>query len=151
MMKKFNKAVIALVLAAAMILPLTGCSLKDEAAGSQYTDDEVIAKVGDTEITLGDYQELFNYYLQYYQSYGSDPTSSQESLEAFQDDIMNALLQEKVIPYQAKQQLGLNLLLNSRPNWTAGSKRNLKAGTNISVNRPKANTQRIIPSTSKPA
>jgi parvulin-like peptidyl-prolyl isomerase len=126
-MKKFCKAGIALLLTATMMLPLAGCSLKDEAAGSQYTDDEVVAKVGDAEITLGDYQELFNYYLQYYQSYGSDPTTSKESLESFQDDIMNTLLREKVIPYQAKKLLGEELTAEQQTELDSRVEKELKS------------------------
>lgn len=105
-MSKFIKAGVSLILAAGMLLAFAGCSLKDEASGDKFADDEVVAKVGDEEITLGEFREIFDYYLGYYQSYGYDPTTSQDGLEAFQDDIMNTLLREKVVPYQAKKLLG---------------------------------------------
>ncbi|OQB24246.1 MAG: peptidylprolyl isomerase [Firmicutes bacterium ADurb.Bin182] len=106
-MRKFRIAA-ALVLIAGMLLSLTGCSLKGKT--EQYSDDEVIAKVDDVEITLGEYKEIFDISLQNYKMYvGYDPTQTAEGLEYFQDYIMDILLRMKVVPYQAKKQLGEKL------------------------------------------
>ncbi len=101
-MKKTVKILIAAVLALAFTVSMFGCSLVS--VDDQKNRAQVIAKVGDMEVTKGEYMDMFDYYLYMYQMYGQDPTTTPDSLALFQDDILNAVVSTKVTAYQAKLQ-----------------------------------------------
>lgn len=101
-MKKTVKIVIAVVLALAFTVSMFGCSLVS--VNEEKDRAQVIAKVGDMEITKGEYLDLYEYYLYIYQMYGQDPTASAEALASFQDLILDAVVSTKVTAYQAKLQ-----------------------------------------------
>ena len=114
-MKKY----LSLLLAAIMMLGLfAGCSLTNEGtedpeASPEATqavvaaeDSEPVVTVGgEVVLTWGQYQSVFNTNADYYyQSTGSDVTSTEEMLTQFQDLIVNYLTESSIISYQAKQQ-----------------------------------------------
>ncbi len=101
-MKKTVKIVIAAVLALAFTASIFGCSLVS--VNQDKDRAQVIAKVGDMEVTKGEYLDLFDYYLYMYQMYGQDPTTTPDGLASFQDLIMDAVVSTKVTAYQAKLQ-----------------------------------------------
>lgn len=104
---------ISVLLAALMLLPLiAACQLTDEGAntddptGTDATDldlEAVVAKVGEEEITLGEVKELFDNYVEYFSYYGYDVTSDEATLHSFQDDIVNQLVEEKLVSVKAKE------------------------------------------------
>lgn len=110
-MKKF----FALLLALSMALAL-GCERKvpvmetpagdaanmSEAEITQADENAVVASVGGEEISFGEYQELFNTYAEYYVMMGYD-LSAPEALESLQDFIVDMLVEEKLVYYQAVQ------------------------------------------------
>lgn len=119
------KKVISLIVALALLLPaVTACQLTDsedtgtaaETAAVETTDnasateDEatssldltaIVATVGDENLTLGEVKDLFDAYIDYFTYYGYDVTSDQATLESFQDDLVNTLVQEIVINQKA--------------------------------------------------
>ena len=117
MMKKY----FALFLAALMLLSLAaGCALTgsdtpadpDATPAPSTTDGAdaetdldltaVVAEVGDEAITLGDVKELYDYIVQMYASYGYDITSDPEMLSDLVDDVVNNLVEAKLIAVKAK-------------------------------------------------
>ncbi len=106
-MKKTVKILIAAVLALAFTASMFGCSLVS--VNDEKNRAQVIAKVGDMEVTKGEYMDLFDYYIYMYQMYGQDPTSTPDALALFQDDILNAVVSTKATAYQAKLQGYTNL------------------------------------------
>ena len=114
-MKKY----LSLLLAAIMMLGLfAGCSLSDEGTEDPQASPEatqavvtaedsepVVTVGGETVLTWGQYQSVFNTNADYYyQSTGTDVTSSEEMLTQFQDLIVDYLTEDSIISYQAKQQ-----------------------------------------------
>jgi len=110
-MKKF----FALLLALSMALAL-GCERKipvvetpaedaanmSEAEITPADESALVASVGGEEISFGEYQELFNTYAEYYVMMGYD-LSAPEALESLQDFIVDVLVEEKLVYYQAQQ------------------------------------------------
>ncbi|HWQ58467.1 MAG TPA: SurA N-terminal domain-containing protein [Clostridia bacterium] len=104
---------ISVLLAVVMLLPLiAACQLTDdetnspdpsETAGSDLDLTAVVATVGDETITLGDVKTLFDSYVTYFSYYGYDVTSDAETLKQFQDDIVNKLVEDKLIEVKAKE------------------------------------------------
>ncbi|HOG00571.1 MAG: peptidylprolyl isomerase [Firmicutes bacterium ADurb.Bin248] len=91
---------ISVLLAAFMLLPLI--------AACKLTDDEpdlkaVVATVGGEEITLGEVKALFDSYVTYFSYYGYDVTGDTETLHQFQDDIVNKMVEDKLIVVKAKE------------------------------------------------
>ncbi|HWR22849.1 MAG TPA: peptidylprolyl isomerase [Feifaniaceae bacterium] len=106
-MKKTAKMLIAAVLALLITASMFGCSLVS--VDNEKDRAQVIAKVGDMEVTKGEYMDLFDYYLYIYQMYGQDPTTTADGLNSFQDLIMDAVVSTKATAYQAKLQGYTNL------------------------------------------
>lgn len=103
---------IAVLLAALMLLPLiAACQLTEtdepdasEAPGETELDlTAVVATVGEETITLGEVKTLFDSYVEYFSYYGYDVTSDEETLHQFQDDLVNQLVEEKLVAFKAKQ------------------------------------------------
>ena len=104
------KKIFALTLAALLLVSIfAGCSLSPQTSESQVnvpvvTDidrEAVVATVGDKTVTMGDYIDLFDSYASYYTSYGYDLYSDPAALEEFQDFVIDILVEEQVIAYQA--------------------------------------------------
>lgn len=97
---------ISVLLAAFMLLPLiTACKLTDD----ELDLKAVVATVGGEKITLGEVKALFDSYVTYFSYYGYDVTSDSETLHQFQDDIVNKLVEDKLIVAKAKE-LGFDKL-----------------------------------------
>ncbi len=58
---------------------------------------------GETVLTLADIKVTFDMYAEYFSNYGYDVTSDTETLEQFQDDVVNLLLKSKVLEYKARE------------------------------------------------
>lgn len=116
-MKKTIAITLAAVMALGMML-MAGCqvttapsaqepaaSAAPDASGQQAAagDDEIVAKVGDTEITLGQYRQLFDQYSYYYSMFGMDVSQDPETLAQMQDMVRDALLEKEIVKYQAKK------------------------------------------------
>lgn len=101
---------ISVLLAACILLPLfAACQLTDrEKPGENDLPAEldleaVAAKVGEETITLGAVKTLFDNYVNYFSYYGYDVTSDEETLFQFQDDIVNKLVEEKLLALKARE------------------------------------------------
>ena len=90
---------VSLVTVAIVAFAAVGCSLqeKDES-------DTVIAQVDETKITYGEFNELYQMYVSAYQSYGYDIESDPTTASYLKTSIINDLVQEQVLAYQAKKQ-----------------------------------------------
>ncbi|MDD4076301.1 MAG: SurA N-terminal domain-containing protein [Eubacteriales bacterium] len=112
------KKTIAMLLTCIMVmsvLVMAGCQVapapQDEAAGTQAAGDAaaqdgdtVVATVGESKITLADFQKLFDQYSYYYSMFGMDVSSDPSMLAEFRTMVKNALLEKEIIKYQAKLQ-----------------------------------------------
>ncbi len=104
---------ISVLLAAVMLLPLiAACQLTDEGANDPNATDPaeteldlaaIVATVGGEEITLGEMKTLFDSYVEYFSYYGYDVTSDEATLHSFQDDLVNRMVEDKLVEYKAKQ------------------------------------------------
>lgn len=103
------KKTFALMFALMMALSAVGCSVSPATEGPAETEvivfdpEAPIATIGDEVITFGEYEELFNTYAEYYTMMGYDMENDQETVESLQDFIVDILVEEKVIAYQAKE------------------------------------------------
>ena len=103
------KKAFALLFALIMALSAVGCGVAP--AADDTADTEVISHdpeapivtVGDEVVTFAEYQELFNTYAEYYAMMGYDMTNDQETVESLQNFIVDTLVEEKVIAYQARE------------------------------------------------
>ena len=116
-MKKY----LALFLAALMLLSLAaGCALT---GGDTQTDKPetspvpamtdggdsdldlaaAVAEIGDETITLGDVKETFDSYVEYFSAYGYNLSSDPETLAMLLDDVVNSLVEAKLIAAKAKE------------------------------------------------
>ncbi|MDR0841104.1 MAG: peptidyl-prolyl cis-trans isomerase [Christensenellaceae bacterium] len=118
------KKTIALILAVLLALSaLAACSLlpklpdNTDAAtvipNESYDRDAAVVTVGDETVTMGDYIDMFDSYASYYSAYGYNVAESTESLNEFQDFIIDILAEEKIIAYQARQS-GLTALTDAQ-------------------------------------
>ena len=124
-----TKKLIALLLCAAMAASiLCACQLSDTdtpsgtaeptdpaapASTAEPTDTDnsaeldltaAVAKInGETVLTLGDVKTMFDMYVEYFANYGYDVISDQATLEEFQDDLINLMVQDKVIEAKARE------------------------------------------------
>ena len=116
-MKKY----LALFLAALMLLSLAaGCALtggdtqtdKPETSPAPVTTDggdsdlnlaAAVAEIGDETITLGDVKETFDSYVEYFSAYGYNLSSDPETLAMLLDDVVNSLVEAKLIAAKAKE------------------------------------------------
>lgn len=103
------KKIFAITIASLMILGVVGCSANagESETGAvtqvvEYDESDAIATIGDDSVTFGEYKELFEMYAEYYSMMGYD-FSVEETLHDFQDFVVDILVQEKVVAYQAKQ------------------------------------------------
>ena len=101
-MKTPIKAILISVLALALCAAMLGCSLVS--VDEEKDMAQIVAKVGETEITKEEFLNEFNYYISMYQQFGYDPTSSEDSLKDFQTSILDGLIGTKMQQYQAKLQ-----------------------------------------------
>ena len=105
-MKKY----LALSLAALLLLCFAvGCSLTTgdpEASPTPAVTDEsdstydltaVVAEIGDEKITLGEVKETFDSYISYFTNYGYDLSSDPEMRAMLLDDVVNSLVEAKLI------------------------------------------------------
>ncbi len=116
-MKKITAILLTLIMAMTLVL-MAGCKVADAPAGENAaisTDDPngaaaaeldenaIVAKVGDEEITLAEYQQLFEQYSYYYSMFGMDVTQDPATLAQFQDMVKDALLEKEIVKQQAKK------------------------------------------------
>ena len=103
------KKTFALMFALVMALSLVGCSSTPAAEGPADTEvvvfdpDAAVATIGDEVVTFAEYEELFNTYAEYYVMMGYDMENDREAVESLQDFIVDTMVEEKVIAYQAKE------------------------------------------------
>ncbi len=103
------KKTFALIFALVMALSLVGCSSTPAAEGPADTEvvvfdpEAAVATVGDEVVTFAEYEELFNTYAEYYVMMGYDMENDMEAVESLQDFIVDTMVEEKVIVYQAKE------------------------------------------------
>ena len=101
-MKKIFAAALALVLALSVI----GCSVAPSAGEGDTAvvdSDEAVATIGDRKVTFGEYKQLFDAYAQYYAMMGYDISADEEGTKQLQDSIIDALVVNEIIAYQAAQ------------------------------------------------
>ena len=101
-MKKIFAAALALVLA----LSIVGCSVAPSAGEGDTAvvdSDEAVATIGDRKVTFGEYKQLFDAYAQYYAMMGYDISTDEEATKQLQDSIIDALVVNEIISYQAAQ------------------------------------------------
>ena len=101
-MKKIFAAALALVLALSVI----GCSVAPSAGEGDTAvvdSDEAVATIGDRKVTFGEYKQLFDTYAQYYAMMGYDISADEEGTKQLQDSIIDALVVNEIIAYQAAQ------------------------------------------------
>ena len=101
-MKKIFAAALALVLALSVI----GCSVAPSAGEGDTAvvdSDEAVATIGDRKVTFGEYKQLFDAYAQYYAMMGYDISTDEEATKQLQDSIIDALVVNEIISYQAAQ------------------------------------------------
>ncbi len=111
-MKKY----LALSLAALLLLCFAaGCSLTTgdpEASPTPAVTDEsdstydltaVVAEIGDEKITLGEVKETFDSYISYFTNYGYDLSSDPEMRAMLLDDVVNSLVEAKLISVKANE------------------------------------------------
>ena len=101
-MKKIFAAALALVLALSVI----GCSVAPSAGEGDTAvvdSDEAVATIGDRKVTFGEYKQLFDAYAQYYAMMGYDISADEEGTKQLQDGIIDALVVNEIIAYQAAQ------------------------------------------------
>lgn len=89
-------------LALALCVALLGCGLVS--VDEEKDMAQIVAKVGDVEITKEQFVNEFNYYYSLYTQFGYDPTTDEESLRDFQKSILDGLIGTEVQKYQAKLQ-----------------------------------------------
>lgn len=108
-MENMMKKILAFVFALIMALSVVGCSSAPAAEGTAETEiiaydaEAPIVTIGDEVITFGEYAELFNTYAGYYAMMGYDLENDQETVQSLQDFIVDTLVEEKVIAYQARE------------------------------------------------
>ena len=102
--KRFTR-IASLALAAIMLAALltaVSCKGKDEKGGT-IGPDTVIARIGDETITFALYSAAFDSYAAYFRQMGYDPLSNEKDLKDFQELVFNALLDDMVTLYHARQ------------------------------------------------
>lgn len=99
-MKKHLRVLFTLALA--VCLAATGCSLVS--VDEEKDKAQIVAKVGDLQITKGEYVEYFEQVYNMYLQYGYDPAGTDEELSTFQQNVLDDLIYDKMYIYQAKLQ-----------------------------------------------
>lgn len=74
-----------------------------QAAAPAAGEDAVFAKVGDTEISFGEYMRLFEQYSYYSSMFGMDVSTDAAMLAQMQDMVRDIMLEEAIIRYQAEK------------------------------------------------
>ena len=113
-MKKIFAAALALVLA----LFIIGCSVAPSAGEGDTAvvdSDEAVATIGDRKVTFGEYKQLFDTYAQYYAMMGYDISADEEGTKQLQDSIIDALVVNEIIAYQAASPAMISSAMKSLP------------------------------------
>lgn len=100
-LRKWTLRLACLTLTLLFGLGAAGCALNNSGTVDM---NQVIAKVGSHEITYGEFNALYESYVAAYTSYGYDITSDPSAIGYLQTSILNSLVQEKVLIYQAEEQ-----------------------------------------------
>ncbi len=100
-MKKTLKITLAALLCALMAVSALGCSLVSVNEDKDMA--QIIAKIGDKELTKAEYLAELNYTIQMYSMYGMDLRSSPSDLEMVKDSIYENMIQYEVQVYKAKE------------------------------------------------
>ena len=88
----------------ALCMALCGCSLKKPGRSSADRDpSDPVISIWKEEVTLAMYRSLFDNYLPYMQYLGQDPLQDKNSLESYQDWIVDFLTDDLVTLDQAEQ------------------------------------------------
>jgi Skp family chaperone for outer membrane proteins len=104
--KNIMKKIFAAALALVLILSVAGCSTAPSAGEGDTAvvdSDEAVATIGDRKVTFGEYKQLFDAYAQYYAMMGYDISTDEEGTKQLQDSIIDALVVNEIIAYQAAQ------------------------------------------------
>ena len=117
-MKNFKwKQMLAALLAATLMLSVTGCALKDDTTdtatdsdataetSTSYSDEElaeVAVKIGDKyTITKGDIVDQYDYMVEMYSYYGMTAPTEESEIESMQDSVISTLVSDKIQLYEA--------------------------------------------------
>ena len=101
-MKSKLKLVLAVAMALLMTASVLGCSLVS--VNDQKDKAQIVAKVGEKEITKGEFVNQFDFNLNMLKSFGYDPTTTEDGLNQFQDSILDGMIEVEMMSYQAKKQ-----------------------------------------------
>lgn len=101
-MRKNLKTTLALLLVSLMAFAALGCSLVS--VNKEKDDKQVVAKVGEYEILKADYMNEFNYMYQMYSSFGMDPAASELEYQSFKENILDQMISNEIVYYQAVKQ-----------------------------------------------
>lgn len=100
-LRKWTLRLAGLTMALLFGFSAAGCALN----GSATTDtSQVIAKVGSHKVTYGEFNALYESYISAYTSYGYDIKTDPSAVSYLQSSVLNSLVQEKVLLYQAEKQ-----------------------------------------------
>lgn len=118
-----TKKLIALLLSAAMLCCiLCACQLSDAntpsedqdlentpaASGSELDLNDAVAKInGETVLTLNEVKTTYDMYVELFTSYGYDVTSDEATRNSFLDDLVDSMMEDKIIAAKARE-LGYN-------------------------------------------
>lgn len=95
---------VCLFVAAAFLVCLTGCK-KTKTDGGVPSDKTVaVASIGDETVSYALYTAAFDSYLSYMEQMGYNPVSSDEELQQFRDWVLEYLVKDMVVLYQAKKE-----------------------------------------------
>lgn len=105
------KKIFAAALALAMMFTAVGCnSITSSTSDTSGTDADVaVATIGDREVAFSEYKQLFDLYAGYYAMMGYDISTDEEATQQLQDDVIDALVLNEIIAYQAAE-AGFNQL-----------------------------------------
>lgn len=99
-MKKILATALALVL---LLGVFSGCTLvRDD------DDNAIIATVNGVSILKSEYDEVYNYYLYMYTSYGYDAATAQSVIDGMAADILDGLIKDEVLRQKAEAEGYLN-------------------------------------------
>ncbi|MEG1547922.1 MAG: SurA N-terminal domain-containing protein [Clostridia bacterium] len=100
------KKIVSMLLVVAMIASAmvgAGCSLNKKEAEPDMS--QAVVEIGDEVVTMAEYKAMFDMYKSYYSSnMGMDFSTDTEMLKNLQDFVIDMLVGDKVITYQAKTQ-----------------------------------------------
>ncbi|MGI6151930.1 MAG: SurA N-terminal domain-containing protein [Christensenellales bacterium] len=100
-MKKGFRAVALLLCAVFAAAFFAGCNLVE--ADDTPDLNQTVATVNGVTITLGEFQNLHDYYTQLYYFYGYDITSDEENYNEFKKNLLTSLVNEYVLRQKAEE------------------------------------------------